>query len=386
MKQNLKRKEANLRPLKIIMSGGGTGGHIFPAIAIANAIKLLRPDTEFLFVGAQGKMEMEKVPSAGYKIEGLWIAGFQRKFTLSNLVFPFKVISSLLKAKKILNTFKPDMVIGTGGYASGPMLRVACNSGILTLIQEQNSYAGITNKILSKKVNKICVAFEGMEKFFPKEKIIVTGNPVRQDVVIIENKRDKGIEQFALSSTKKTILVIGGSQGARSINESISNCLETFEKNNIQLIWQTGGAFFETAKVAVEKYKDKGIKAFDFIQKMDYAYAVADIVISRAGASSVSELCLVKKPCILIPLPTAAEDHQTKNAMSLVSKNAAILIKDNEVREKLSSESVRLINNTAKCNELTENIGKMAYNNSAMVIAKEVLDLIENKINSVYIN
>ena len=246
-----------MQPLKIIVSGGGTGGHIFPAIAIANAIKSLRPDTEFLFVGAENKMEMEKVPAAGYKIEGLWISGFQRKLTLSNLAFPFKVISSLMKAKKILKSFKPDAVIGTGGFASGPMLQVAAKNGVVTLVQEQNSYPGITNKILSKKVDRICVAYAGMEKYFPKEKILLTGNPVRQDILSLDGKRERGLEYFGLNGDKKVILVIGGSLGARTINESIVNCLEAFEKNNIQLIWQTGKGYYETAKTAVARFETK---------------------------------------------------------------------------------------------------------------------------------
>lgn len=368
-----------MKPFKIIVSGGGTGGHIFPAIAIANAIKAIRPDTEFLFVGAEGKMEMEKVPAAGYKIQGLWISGFQRKLTLSNLAFPFKVISSLMRANKILKSFQPDAVIGTGGFASGPMLQVAAKNGIPTLIQEQNSYAGVTNKILSKKVNRICVAYSGMEKFFPKEKIILTGNPVRQDILHLEGKRERGLEQFGLDSTKKTILVIGGSLGARTINESIVNCLDAFEKNNIQLIWQTGKGYFETAKQAVAKYENKGIKAFDFIQKMDHAYAVADVVISRAGASSVSELCLVKKPTILIPSPNVAEDHQTKNAMALVTHNAAIIIKDSESREKLKDQAIALIKDEEACFKLSENISGLALVDSAIIIANEVISLINNK-------
>ena len=372
-------KEASLQPLKIIVSGGGTGGHIFPAIAIANAIKALRPDAEFLFVGAEGKMEMEKVPAAGYKIEGLWISGFQRKLTISNLAFPFKLISSLLKANKILKKFKPVAVIGTGGFASGPMLQVASIKGIATLIQEQNSYPGITNKILSNKVDKICVAYSGMEKYFPKEKILLTGNPIRQDILNLEGKRDRGLETFGLSADKKTILVIGGSLGARTINESIVKCLGAFEKNNIQLIWQTGKGFYETAKLAVAKYEGKGLKPFDFIQKMDYAYAVADLVVSRAGASSVSELSLVKKPCILIPSPNVAEDHQTKNAMALVNRNAAILIKDSEAREKLCTETLTLINDVQQCYKLSENIGGLAFHDSANVIANEILSLINKK-------
>src|ERR1019366_7539053 len=262
-----------MQALKIIVSGGGTGGHIFPAIAIANAIKIIRSDTEFLFVGAEGKME--KVPAAGYKIVGLWISGFQRKLTLSNLAFPFKVISSLMKAKKILKEFKPDAVIGTGGFASGPMLQIASKNNVVTVIQEQNSYPGITNKILSKNVNRICVAYSGMEKYFPKEKILMTGNPIRQDILSLEGKRTRGLEFFGLSAEKKIIVVIGGSLGARTINESVIKCLDIFEKNHIQLIWQTGKGFNETAQTAVSRYEGKGIKAFDFIQKMDYLYAVA---------------------------------------------------------------------------------------------------------------
>lgn len=368
-----------MQPLKIIVSGGGTGGHIFPAIAIANAIKSLRPDTEFLFVGAEGKMEMEKVPAAGYNIEGLWISGFQRKLSMSNLAFPFKVISSLMKAKKILKSFKPDAVIGTGGFASGPMLHVASKSGIATLVQEQNSYPGITNKILSKKVDRICVAYAGMEKYFPEEKILLTGNPVRQDILNLDGKKERGLEYFGLSADKKIILVIGGSLGARTINESILKCLETFEKNDIQLIWQTGKGYYETAKQAVSKYDSKGIKAYDFIQKMDYAYAVADMVISRAGASSVSELCLVKKPCILIPSPNVAEDHQTKNAMALVTYNAAVILKDVDSREQLCKLTIDLMNDSEQCFKLSENIGKLAFQDSAIVIANEVLSLINKK-------
>jgi len=368
-----------MKPLKIIVSGGGTGGHIFPAIAIANAIKTLRPDTEFLFVGAEGKMEMEKVPAAGFKIEGLWISGFQRKLTLSNLAFPFKLISSLRKAKKILKTFNADAAIGTGGFASGPMLHVAASKGIVTLIQEQNSYPGITNKILSKKVDKICVAYSGMEKYFPKEKIILTGNPVRQDILNLEGKRERGIEFFNLDKSKKTILVIGGSLGARTINESISSCIHSFSDNNIQLIWQTGKGYFETAKSQTDKFTGKGINAFDFIQKMDYAYAAADVVISRAGASSISELCLVKKPCILIPSPNVAEDHQTKNAMALVTNHAAIIVKDIEAKQKLNEEVMQLLNNEEQCNKLTENIARLAFKDSAIVIANEVLSLINQK-------
>ncbi len=374
-----KRKEESLKPIKIIVSGGGTGGHIFPAIAIANAIKALRSDTEFLFVGATGRMEMEKVPAAGYAIEGLWISGLQRKLTLSNLSFPLKLISSLAKATRILNKFKPDAVIGTGGFASGPVLRVASKKGIVTVIQEQNSYPGITNKILSKKVDKICVAYAGMEKYFPKEKILLTGNPVRQDLLNVEGKRDRGLEFFKLDRHKKTILVIGGSLGARTLNESIMDSFADFEKNNIQLIWQTGKAFYEKAKSAIAVSGAKSIKVFEFIQKMDYAYAAADVVISRAGASSISELSLVKKPCILIPSPNVAEDHQTKNALALVTHHAAILIADRLAREELYTTALALVNDVEQCFKLSENISQLAFKDSATVIANEVISLINRK-------
>lgn len=369
-----------MQPLKIIVSGGGTGGHIFPAISIANAIKAIRPDTEFLFVGAEGKMEMEKVPAAGYKIVGLWISGLQRKLTLSNLAFPFKVISSLWKAKKILKNFKPDAVIGTGGYASGPMLQMAVSNGVVSLIQEQNSFPGITNKILSKNVDKICVAYSGMEKFFPKEKISLTGNPIRQDILNLEGKRERGLELFGLDTSKKIVVVIGGSLGALTINESILKCLDVFADNDIQLIWQTGKGFNDKAQAAVAKYKGKGIKAFDFIQKMDYLYAIADVVVSRAGASSISELCVVQKPCILIPSPNVAEDHQTKNAMALVTYHAAILVKDVEARETLQATLMALIKDKAQCDKLSENIGGLGFPDSASVIANEVISLINNKV------
>jgi UDP-N-acetylglucosamine--N-acetylmuramyl-(pentapeptide) pyrophosphoryl-undecaprenol N-acetylglucosamine transferase len=369
-----------LKQLRAIISGGGTGGHIFPAIAIANALKLAcNNNVEILFVGAEGRMEMEKVPAAGYKIEGLWISGLQRKLTLANLSFPFKVISSLMKARRILKNFKPDVVIGTGGYASGPMLRVASNAGIPTLIQEQNSYPGITNKLLAKKVNTICVAYDGMDRFFPKQKIILTGNPVRQDILSLDGKRERGLEFFGLDGKKKILLVIGGSLGARTVNESIAGMLDQLAQNDIQLVWQTGKSYFPQAQEAVKKYERKGIKAFDFITKMDYAYAVADAVVSRAGASSVSELCLVRKASILVPSPNVAEDHQTKNAMALVTHNAAILVKDVDSRGKLAEEVIGLMKDETKRSRLEESIAKMAYHDSAAVIANEVLRLVNSK-------
>jgi len=365
--------------LKIILSGGGTGGHIFPAVAIANQIKKQVPGAEILFVGALGKMEMEKVPAAGYKIIGVPIAGLQRKLTLANLKLPFLIIRSLLKTRKIIKDFQPHVVVGTGGYASGPLLRVACNKNIPALIQEQNSYAGITNKLLSKKVSKICVAYEGMDKFFPKEKIILTGNPVRQDIQNIQAKREEALKFFHLDLNKKTILVIGGSLGARIINESMGAGLKLLADNNIQLVWQTGKTYITTAKQQVEPFNQNHIYAFDFITRMDLAYAAADVVISRAGASSVSELQIVNKPCILVPSPNVAEDHQTKYAMALVNKNAAVLVKDAEAKSKLVQEAVALMKNENKQNELKQNISKLALPNAAEVITSEILKLVNKK-------
>lgn len=361
------------KKLKVIVSGGGTGGHIFPAVAIANEIKKMVPDAEFLFVGAEGRMEMEKVPAAGYKIVGLWISGLQRKLTPANLSFPFKVISSMFKARKIVNEFQPDVVIGTGGYASGPTLRAASGKGVPTLIQEQNSFPGITNKILSKKVNKICVAYEGMERFFPKEKILFTGNPVRQDISGVSNKRDEAIAFFGLDANKKTILIIGGSLGARVINEAIGAGLEDFNKNNIQIVWQTGKGYIETARSQASNFPN--VKVFDFISRMDLAYAVSDCIISRAGASSVSEIQIIGKPCVLVPSPNVAEDHQTKNAMALVNKKAALLVKDIEAKNTLINTSIDLMKNETLQAELKENILKMAMPGAASVIAKEALKL-----------
>ena len=360
---------------KVIISGGGTGGHIFPAIAIANELKKQDPTIEILFVGAIGKMEMEKVPAAGYKIEGLWISGLQRKLTIKNLSFPFKVISSLLRARKILRQFKPDAVIGVGGFASGPMLRAAAGKGIPTIIQEQNSYPGITNKILSKKVRKICVAYEGLEKWFPKEKIVLTGNPVREEIVKLEGKRERGIEHFGWNTSASTLLIIGGSLGARTINEAIELNLPLLKENNIQVIWQTGKGFFERAKQSASTFSN--VKVFDFIVRMDLAYAVADVVVSRAGAISVSELCLVKKPCILIPSPNVAEDHQTKNAMALVNHHAAILVKDVDAKEKLGETMKMLFTNQEEQNKLRNNIASLGFNNSTQAIVAVIKETVK---------
>lgn len=358
--------------MKVIISGGGTGGHIFPAIAIANALREIEQGVEILFVGAQDKMEMEKVPAAGYKIEGLWISGLQRRLTVKNLLFPLKVILSLMKAKSLIKKFNPDVAIGTGGFASGPLLRAACSLGIPALIQEQNSFPGITNKILAKQVNKVCVAYQGMETYFPKEKIVITGNPVRQDIKDLEGKRLEAFNFFGLNPNNKTVLAVGGSLGARTINESMQNCIDKLLLNNIQVIWQTGKNF------TLSMEKKQGCWRDVFITRMDLAYAAADIVVSRAGAISLSELAIIRKPAILIPSPNVAEDHQTKNAMVLVSKNAAIIIKDSEAKEKLGKEIITLISDEKKKSELKENIAKFAFPDAAHVIASEAIKLILN--------
>jgi UDP-N-acetylglucosamine--N-acetylmuramyl-(pentapeptide) pyrophosphoryl-undecaprenol N-acetylglucosamine transferase len=368
-----------MKKLRIILSGGGTGGHIFPAIAIANEIKFMAPDTEFLFVGAKGKMEMEKVPAAGYKIEGLWISGLQRKLTLSNLLFPLKVIFSLVKSRKIIKQFKPHAAIGTGGFASGPLLKIAASNSIPTLIQEQNSFPGITNKILSKQVDKICVAYTGLEKYFPKNKIVITGNPVRQEVANIQGKEEEAFTFFNLDKNKTTVLVIGGSLGARTINQSILNSIKLLTENGHQIIWQTGKSFFQTAKEVVAQYEAKNIKVYDFIKEMDLAYAAASIIVSRAGAISISEICLVGKPMILVPSPNVAEDHQTKNAMALVNSNAAIIVKDAEAIEKLGSSIIKLSANKNLCETISKNCSLLAHKDSAKLIAQQVLNLIESK-------
>ena len=362
--------------MKVIISGGGTGGHIYPAIAIANALKQRIKDIDILFIGAKDRMEMEKVPAAGYNIKGLWISGLQRRLTIKNLLFPIKVISSLLQAKKIIDEFKPDVVIGVGGYASGPTLRAATYKGIPTLIQEQNSFPGITNKMLASKVTKICVAYEGMEKFFPKNKIILTGNPVRQNIVDIKIDRKQAVDFFGIDATKKTVLAIGGSLGARTINENIEKMVQKFADADIQLIWQTGKYYFPKAQITTYKFETKGIKSYDFINQMDYAYAAVDVIISRAGAIAISELCIIGKPVILLPSPNVAEDHQTKNAMALVNKNAAILVKDINAQQTLSDSLFNLLSNNDLQNELSLNIKKMAYLDATEKIADVVISLI----------
>jgi UDP-N-acetylglucosamine--N-acetylmuramyl-(pentapeptide) pyrophosphoryl-undecaprenol N-acetylglucosamine transferase len=361
---------------RVIISGGGTGGHIYPAIAIANAIKEKYPTTEILFVGANGKMEMEKVPKAGYEIIGLDIAGLQRKLTLKNLSFPFKLMKSLKKAKEIVKEFKPDIAIGVGGYASGPLLRQAGKLGVPTLIQEQNSYPGITNKLLAKKAKKICVAYDNMERFFEESKIVFTGNPVRKEILDIKGKKEKGLSHFGLSPEKKTLLVIGGSLGARTINTSIKNAAKQLEENNIQVLWQTGKYYYDDMKSFVEQNQLNHTRVYDFVYEMDLAYASADLVVSRAGALSISELCLVGKPTILIPSPNVSEDHQTKNAMALVNHQAAILVKDSEAPEILGDSVVNLIQEEEKLVKLSVNIIGFGRPNAADSIANEVMKII----------
>lgn len=361
--------------IRVILSGGGTGGHIFPALAIANAVKETAPDAEILFIGAKGRMEMEKVPAAGYPIEGLWISGLQRRLTADNLLFPFKVISSLYKARKIIKSFKPDVVVGTGGYASGPTLRMASWLGIPTLIQEQNSFPGITNKMLASKADRICVAYPGMEKFFPESKIRITGNPVRNDIEFNNNTKVQALKHFGLNDSKITLLVVGGSLGARTINHSIHAGLKILADSNIQLIWQTGKHYAIPAAKAVTEYHLNGIITMPFIKEMYMAYSAADMVVSRAGAIAISELCLTGKPSILVPSPNVAEDHQTKNALALSSRNAAILVRDSEAATNLISTITALANNLTEQKNLSINISSMAIRNSASQIAEYVFEL-----------
>ena len=366
-----------MKKLKVIVSGGGTGGHIFPAIAIAKSLENKVSDIELLFVGAKDRMEMQKVPEAGYKIEGLWISGFQRSFSRRNLMFPFKLISSVIKSMKIVRRFKPDLVIGTGGFASGPLLFAASRKGIPSVIQEQNSYPGITNKVLSKYVNKVCVAYDNMERFFPKDKIIFTGNPIRKAILNFKDKREEGKKLFGVNNGKITILVVGGSLGARTINESIKESISEFANNDLNLIWQTGTSFGDVAKNIIEDINIDGISSHMFIREMDLAYAAADIIVSRAGAIAISELCFVAKPILLVPSPNVAEDHQTQNAQSLVNKNSALMVKDVDAKRKLVSELISLSRNKDLQGVLSSNIQKLSVDNAAVIIADLALNLIE---------
>jgi len=362
-----------MKSYKVILSGGGTGGHIYPAIAIANELKFRFPMTEFLFVGASDKMEMQKVPQAGYRIVGLWISGFQRRVTFKNLLFPFKLLFSLLKSIQIINTFKPDVVIGTGGYASGPVLHVASKRGVPTLIQEQNSFPGITNKLLSKKVDKICVAYEGLECFFPKNKLVLSGNPVRQDLLDLEQKSAEALSFFNLESEKQTLLVLGGSLGARRINQLIESKLDYFKALGIQVVWQCGKLYSDE----YSQYNKRDlVQVHAFINRMDLAYASADFVISRAGASSVSELCVVGKPVIFIPSPNVSEDHQTKNALAIAKNKAALLIAEKDLESSFDSEFSTVLNSKLQQELLSENIKKLALREATKTIVDEIEKLL----------
>ncbi|HLS30749.1 MAG TPA: undecaprenyldiphospho-muramoylpentapeptide beta-N-acetylglucosaminyltransferase [Flavobacteriaceae bacterium] len=365
-----------MKKLKFILSGGGTAGHIYPAIAIADELKKRHPNAEFLFVGAKDRMEMQKVPAAGYAIKGLWISGLQRKLTVKNLLFPLKLIDSLLKAKKIIGEFKPDLAIGTGGFASGPILRAAQKRAIPTLIQEQNSYAGITNKWLAKNASKICVAYENMQEYFPEEKIVVTGNPVRSDLLEVNSKRKEAISFFKLKADQKTLLVLGGSLGAKRINEITAAHVAFFKNRHVQVVWQCGKLYYQD----YSKYnRETDIQVHRFIDRMDLAYAAADLIISRAGASAVSELCVVGKPTMLIPSPNVAEDHQTKNARALADRNAAVVIKESELEEKFKNELENMLTSENRGKQLSENIKEMAKPEATKDIVDEIDKLINEK-------
>lgn len=361
---------------RVIISGGGTGGHIFPAIAIANALRRIEPDVEILFVGAEGKMEMEKVPAAGYTIIGLNIQGINRSSLLKNLSLPFKMVDSLLKARKIIKNFKADVAVGVGGYASGPLLMMANMMGVPTLIQEQNSFAGKTNKSLGKKAKKVCVAYEGMEQFFAKEKVLLTGNPIRRTSVDIEGKKGEALVDFGLEAGKRTILVTGGSLGAGTLNDCVKNNIDKLNAAGVQVIWQCGGYYVDKLTAELGGKLPNSIKMSAFLQKMDYAYAAADLIVARAGAGTISELCVVGKPVILVPSPNVAEDHQTKNAIALVNKDAAVMVKDVEARDVLVDKILELLNDAPTAEKLGQNIEKMALLDADEVIAKEVLKLI----------
>jgi len=379
--QGIEKEQETSHPLqgaggkRIIISGGGTGGHIFPAIAIANALKKLDPSTEILFVGAEGRMEMERVPAAGYEIIGLNIRGIQRNSILKNLALPFKLIGSIMKSIRIIKKFKPDAVVGVGGYASGPLLYAASLKKIPYLIQEQNSYAGVTNKRLGKRARKICVAFDDMEQFFPKDRIVKTGNPVRRESVDIAGKREQALAEFKLSPNKKTILVVGGSLGARTLNDTMMNDLERIIAADVQLIWQTGKHYYKDIKRLLGDNINPNIRMVEFFDRMDLAYAAADIIISRAGAGTIAELCIVGKPVILVPSPNVAEDHQTKNAKNLVQDNAAEYIADRKASRKLTTAALELLNDEKRKKMLSEGISKLALPDADNVIARQVMEI-----------
>lgn len=369
-----------MNDLRVVISGGGTGGHIFPAIAIANAIKIRYPSAKILFIGAIGRMEMTKVPAAGYQIEGLDIQGLDRQHIYKNIVVLWKYLKSLKKARRLLKRFRPHIVIGVGGYASAPTLREALSLSIPTLLQEQNSYAGVTNKYLSKKAKKICVAYEGMERFFPKEKIVLTGNPVRQDLENAKVTKAEAREHFGLKPDIKTILIVGGSLGSRTINKSVLNHIGEMKNDDIQILWQCGGHYLAQMSVQLAENEDKGrICIYDFINRMDMAYKAADLVVSRAGAGAISELCLLGKPTVLVPSPNVSEDHQTKNAEALVNKNAAVMIKDADADATLLQTAIKLVQDDNQLEMLSENIFKLAQHNSADRIVDEIVKIIKAK-------
>ena len=365
------------RPLRVIVSGGGTGGHIFPAVSIANAVNRQHPEAEILFVGAEGRMEMQRVPAAGYKIIGLPVRGLVRPlWSLKNIGVMFDFLRSKRKVKAIIQDFQPQVAVGVGGYASAPTLNAAYSMGIPCLIQEQNSYAGVTNRSLAKKAQKICVAYSGMERFFPADKIIMTGNPVRQNLLENQTSQEEARQSFGLEPDKKTVLIVGGSLGARTVNESVLAHLDDIRKSNVQFIWQTGKYYSQSISEALEKSEAvPNLKVMDFIGCMDYAYAAADLVVSRAGASSISELCLLGKPCVLVPSPNVAEDHQTQNALALSSKDAAIFVADKEAKEKLVQTALETVTNDERLLSLSENVKKLAFLNSSDIIAEEVYKL-----------
>ncbi len=360
---------------RFLISGGGTGGHIFPAVSIANALREMHPDCEILFVGALGRMEMERVPAAGYEIVGLPVQGFDRKNLLRNIPILWNLLKSMRKVRSIIKSFRPDVAIGVGGYASGAAMKVAARMGIPVLLQEQNGFAGVTNKLLKNDAAKICVAYEGMERFFPAEKIILTGNPVRQNLT--QGSREEAYTHFSLSPEKKTLLIIGGSLGARTINNSVKKHLQILAESDVQVIWQTGKFYIEDCKKEAEKIANPNLIITDFVSRMDLAYAVADLVISRAGASSISELCLLGKPSVLVPSPNVAEDHQTHNAMALVRKNAAVLVKDADAENDLIATALALLSDAEKLEELSANVQTLAERDSARRIADEVMKLVK---------
>ncbi len=368
-----------MEKLKVIISGGGTGGHIFPAISIANELRERLPETDILFVGALGKMEMERVPAAGYRIVGLPVMGFPRKPSFKMITFFLKLIQSMYLASKVISDFKPDVAIGVGGFASGPVLKAAVRKGVPAVLQEQNSYAGVTNKILSAKVNKICVAYPNMERYFPAEKIVLTGNPVRRNLIETIVNKEEALEYFKLTSEKQVILIVGGSLGARTLNESVMDNLELIRETDVQIIWQTGSYYYQEMLRRLGSNCPDNLLPMEFVSRMDLAYSVADVVISRAGAGTISELCLLGKPSVLVPSPNVAEDHQTKNAQSLVDNQAALLIKDIDSKASLLKETFKLLGDKPRLKSLTENIKKLGRPNAAKDIVDVILELVKRK-------